>query len=114
VTTRVYCTGMNRWWMVGALAVLLGLPSTAGAEAPAAGDSKPLELRRDAAPPRPVVRPDPGGNQAARDAERAAAEYERRQRDDAVIREQSRPAPRRPELGYDVYGGIQQRNIPRR
>jgi hypothetical protein len=115
VTARVYCTGMNRWWVAGALAVLLGLPVTAAAQAPSGGDSKPLQLRRDAAPPRPVVRPDSGGDQAARDAERAAAEYERRQRDDAVIREQSRPAvPRRPELGYDVYGGIQQRNIPRR
>jgi hypothetical protein len=115
VTARVYCTAMNRWWTAGALVMLLGLPVTAGAQAPAGDDSKPLELRRDAAPPRPVVRPDPGGNQAAREAERAAAEYERRQRDEAVIREQSRPAPpRRPELGYDVYGGIQQRNIPRR
>jgi hypothetical protein len=113
VTVRVYCTGMNRWWAAGALALLLGLPVTAEAQAPPS-DSKPLELRRDAAPPRPVVRPDSGGDQAARDAERAAAEYERRQRDDAVIREQMRPAPRRPELGYDVYGGIQQRNIPRR
>ena len=51
---------------------------------------------------------------SVRDAERAAAEYERTLRDDAMVREQSRPAPRRPDLGYDVYGGIQQRNIPRR
>jgi hypothetical protein len=103
----------GRWAAIGVLAMVLAMAVAAGAQAPG-GDSTPLELRRGAAPPRPVVRPDSDGDQAARDAERAVGEYERRQRDDTMIREQSRPAPRRPELGYDVYGGIQQRNIPRR
>jgi len=48
------------------------------------------------------------------EAERDAAEYERTQRGDSLVREQSRPMPRRPDLGYDVYSGIQQRSIPRR
>lgn len=111
------CTvrGMHRRWIAAALAVLLGLPLAAGAQStPSGGEPQPLELRRDSAPPRPVVRPDPRGDQAARDAERAVTDYEQARRDDAMIREQSRPALRRPDLGYDVYGGIQQRNIPRR
>ena len=43
----------------------------------------------------------------------AAAEYEQKQRDEAVMREQTRPAFRRPDLGYDVTSGIQQRNLRR-
>jgi len=47
-----------------------------------------------------------------RDAAKDAAEYEQRQRDDALVREQARPAWR-PDLGYDVTSGIQQRNLRR-
>jgi len=96
------------------LVAFLAFPLVVGAQttAPSEGTG-PLQLRRDAAPPRPIVRPDTLREQAVRDAERAAQEYERAQRGESLIREQSRP-PRRPDLGYDVYGGIQQRNIPRR
>ena len=32
---------------------------------------------------------------------------------EALVREQTRPALRRPDLGYDVTSGIQQRNMRR-
>jgi hypothetical protein len=74
----------------------------------------PLELKRGPRPARPIVRPDSDASQATRDAAKAAAEYEQRQRDDAIVREQTQQVPRRPDLGYDVTSGIQQRNILRR
>ena len=60
--------------------------------------------------PRPIVRPeaDPG-----RDAASAAAEYEQKQRDEAIMRAQTQPTFGRPDLGYDVTSGIQQRNLRR-
>lgn len=99
------------------LAALVTLVPTAGAQpTPAVREPMPLELKRERAPTprRPIERPAAERDQAVREAERAAGEYERAQREDALVREQSRPAPRRPDLGYDVYGGIQQRSIPRR
>jgi hypothetical protein len=48
-----------------------------------------------------------------REAERAAADYERAQREQALIREQTRRVPQRPDLGYDVSTSIQQRAVPR-
>jgi len=59
------------------------------------------------------VHPAPQRDEAVGEAERAAAEYERTQRGEALMREPSRPAAR-PDLGYDVYSGIQQRNMQRR
>ncbi len=119
---RVGCTvrGMiTRVATVGALAVMLTASSagtrSAGAQAARPDEATaPLELKRDAKPPRPVVRPESDLDQATRDAASAAAEYEQRQRDEALAREQTGPAVRRPDLGYDVTSGIQQRSIQRR
>ena len=103
-----------RGLIVGAFAALLAV-ATAGAQESRPGQGPvPLELKRGAPPPRPIVRPDGESEQAVREAERAAAEYEQKRRDESLVREQSRPAPRRPDLGYDVSSGVQQRNIPRR
>jgi hypothetical protein len=110
----VYCTGMvTRVAIIGALAVMLALSSASAQESRPAGGSATLELKRDAKP-RPIVRPEADPGQATRDAAGAAAEYEQKQRDEAVMREQARPAVRRPDLGYDVTSGIQQRNIQRK
>lgn len=92
-----------------ALAVVLTL-STAGAQE--SQSSTTLELTRDSKP-RPVVRPESDPGQATRDAEKAAAEYEQQQRDEALMRAQTRPTFSRPDLGYDVTSGIQQRNLRR-
>jgi hypothetical protein len=99
--------------IVGAIAAILALPLAAGAQAPGQS-APPLELRRpQETPRRPIAHPQTVRDQAVAEAERAAAEYERMQRDEALIREQSRPAARRPDLGYDVTSGIQQRNLQR-
>ena len=110
----MYCTGMvTRVAIVAALGIALAL-STASAQDARPGDNPvPLELKREAKP-RPIVRPEADPGQATRDAASAAAEYEQKQRDDALMREQTRPAFRRPDLGYDVTSGIQQRNIQRK
>jgi hypothetical protein len=100
--------------IAGAIAAILTLPLAAGAQAPGQS-TPPLELRRSQETPRrPIAHPPQTvRDQAVAEAERTAAEYERMQRDEALIREQSRPAARRPDLGYDVTSGIQQRNIQR-
>jgi hypothetical protein len=98
----------------GALVVALALSSGASAQEPRSGEgSTPLTLTRPAKPERPIVRPESDREQARQDAASAAAEYEQRQRDEALMREQTRPSLRRPDLGYDVTGGIQQRNLRR-
>ncbi len=95
---------------IGAMVGILLAVSAAGAQdnRPAPGPL-PLEMRREAKP-RPIVRPGVDNDQAARDA----ADYERQQRDESIMREQTKPSVRRPDLGYDVTGSIQQRNIMRR
>jgi hypothetical protein len=106
----VYCTGMVARTSIGAMIGIVLAASAAGAQdnRPAPGPL-PIEMRREAKP-RPIVRPGVDSDQAARDA----ADYERQQRDEALMREQTRPSVRRPDLGYDVTGSIQQRNIMRR
>ena len=103
--------------VAGVLVAILAFPLTAGAQETSPGrDALPLELRRarETTLRRPIVHPAPQRDEAVGEAERAAAEYERAQREESLVREQARPAPRRPELGYDGYSGIQQRNIQRR
>jgi hypothetical protein len=104
---------VTRIAMVGALAAVLAVSTTSNAQdARPAAVPEPLELTREATPARPIVRPERDRSQASRDAAKDAAEYEQRQRDDALVREQMRPS-RRPDLGYDVTSGIQQRNLRR-
>ena len=103
--------------VAGVLVAILAFPLTAGAQETSPGrDALPLEIRRarEMMLRRPIVHPAPQRDEAVGEAERAAAEFERTQRGEALMRESSRPATRRPDLGYDVYSGIQQRNIQRR
>ena len=93
--------------------MILALPLTVAAQSapPRGQETTPLEIRRGE-PRKPVVKPERDAN--VREAERAAAEYEQKQREQATIREQTRrPAPPRPDLGYDVSTSIQQRAVPR-
>ena len=106
----MYCTDMVvRVAAAAALAVVL-MVSSAGAQESQSPTT--LELTRDSKP-RPVVRPEADPGQATREAQKAAAEYEQQQRDEAFMREQTRPSLSRPDLGYDVTSGIQQRNLRR-
>ena len=103
--------------VAGVLVAILAFPLPAGAQETSPGrDALPLEIRRarEMMLRRPIVHPAPQRDEAVGEAERAAAEYERTQRGEALMRESSRPSTRRPDLGYDVYSGIQQRNIQRR
>jgi len=112
---RVRCTvrGMVTWIAtVGALTAVLVVSTANAQDARPGAAPEPLELTREARPARPIVRPESDQSQAVREAAKDAAEYEQRQRDDALVREQARP-PRRPDLGYDVTSGIQQRNLRR-
>src|SRR6266508_3768332 len=102
--------------VAGVLVAILAFPLITCAQEPSPGrDALPLELRRgETTIRRPIVHLEPLRDEAVGEAERAAAEYERTQRGEALMREPSRPAARRPDLGYDVYSGVQQRNIQRR
>ena len=103
---------MTRMACAGALAAILALSLPAGAQSPGQA-VPPLEIRRpQETPRRPIVHPQTARDQAIAEAERAAGEFERMQRDETLMREQSRPAAR-PDLGYDVTSGIQQRNLQR-
>jgi hypothetical protein len=107
---------MRSHFVAGALAMILALPLTVAAQSatPRGQETGPLEIRRDereTTPRKPVVKPEREAD--VREAERAAAEYEQKQREQGTIREQTRrPAPR-PDLGYDVSTSIQQRAVPR-
>jgi hypothetical protein len=103
-----------RGLVVGAVSVFVALSYASAQETRPAQGSMPLEIKRAAKLARPIVRPEADREQATRDAARAAAEYEQTQRDQALMREQTKPTVRRPDLGYDVTGSIQQRNIQRR
>jgi hypothetical protein len=103
---------VTRVAIIGALAVMTALSSASAQQSRPADGSTIFEVKREAKP-RPIVRPETDPGQATRDAASAAAEYEQKQRDEAVMREQTRPAFRRPDLGYDVTSGIQQRNLRR-
>ena len=100
--------------------ILVTLPLAAGAQeaAPRPPKTVPLELRRgdrpvDMKPGRVIVHPDPKSEAVVRQAERDAAEVESLVRAERLLREETRRSPRRHDLGYDVYSGIQQRNLPR-
>lgn len=100
--------------------VLLALPAVAAAQsAPAREPGQlPVQIRRGDVPAeskvgRLIVRPPAQDAAALREAERAPAALEQARRDERFIRSETRQLPRRPDLGYDVYGGIQQKNLQR-
>jgi len=103
---------------IAALLVLLALPVAANAQMAPAPGQMPLEITKQESPPesklgRLVVPPAPQSEDAVRDAERGVADLERVDRDRRALREQAPPLLRRPDLGYDVQSGIQQRNLRR-
>ncbi len=105
---------------VVALLILLGLPAGVAAQTipPREPVQVPVEIRSGETPPEaklgrvtaPPVTQTPA---AVSEAERAAAELEQTLRDRQLLREQTSQVPRRPDLGYDVSSGIQQRNLLR-
>ncbi len=103
---------------LGALLVLLALPAPVAAQSAPARErgALPIEIKRGEAQPesklgRVTVQPPAQSDAAVGEAEGAAAQLEQARRDQQLMREQTRQLPRRPDLGDDVTGGIQQRNL---
>ena len=102
------------------LLALVTLPAVAaaqGAPVPAPG-SLPVEIRRGDAPPEAKLgrtRLATAGQSGAAlsEAERAVVEFEQAQRARRFIRGETQQPLRRPDLGYDVSSGIQQKNLQR-
>lgn len=102
------------------LLALVALPTVGAAQsAPTqAPGPLPVEIRRGEAPPeaklgRITVQPAGQGSAAVSETERAVAEFEQAQRARRFIRGETQQPPRRPDLGYDVSSGIQQKNLQR-
>ncbi len=68
-----------------------------------------IDLKLSSRPP--VVHPAPDPEIAKKDAEQAVAEIEERERGQRLIRENILNPPRRPDLTYDVFSGIQSRRL---
>lgn len=60
-----------------------------------------------------VLHPVPDPRDIERAAEQAIAEIQARERTEELIRETLRAPSRRPDLSYDVWSGIQARNVNR-
>jgi hypothetical protein len=106
--------------MLRTLLALVILPAVAAAQsAPTREpDPLPIEIRRGDVPPeaklgRTPVAPAGQGGAALSEAERAVVEFEQAQRARRFIRGETLQPLRRPDLGYDVSSGIQQKNLQR-
>ena len=93
--------------LIIAVAVALIVPSAVIAQ-PASPAETQLQMERRQR--RSVVRPRPTDETLATDADTAAVEAERRQRERETIRELRQPS-RRPDLDADVKGGIQSQRL---
>ncbi len=72
--------------------------------------SAPLRLELTLSRRPTVVHPAPDPRIVGKDADEAIAEIKAREQGEELIRETLRPS-RRPDLSYDVWSGIQSRNI---
>lgn len=92
-----------------ALLAVLALPlaSTAQDASPGGDTQLQMEMKRK----RAIVHPTPPRAIVEQDIESSEAVLQ--QRRDRIIREVTRPEPRRPDLDYSVTSGIQARNLQR-
>jgi hypothetical protein len=100
----------SRVGVLGALVIVL-LPATVAAQA--ASPAAETQLQQEMRHRRVIVRPSTPPAEVQSDLEQAKAEIERRASSDALVREVTRPSTRnrRPDLDYDVKGGIQTRSL---
>jgi hypothetical protein len=88
---------------IATLIMVMPLVAAAQSSSPTTGD---LEMQRQQK--RSVVLPKPSPEQVRQDADRAVSEYAATQSPGKVVRETSPVRPSaRPDLDYDVKGGIQ-------
>ena len=100
---------MKAYVASAALVALLTFPwAASGQDAAVADDARlQMEMKRQ----RAVVHPKPRPEVVEQDIERSEAV--RAERRDRLVRELTRPQPRRPDLDYSVTSGIQARNLQR-
>jgi hypothetical protein len=77
---------------------------------PAARAQERTDLQTEMRQKRFVVLPKPDPGQVSQDVDRAVDVLTARRRDE-MVREPVAPHRRRPDLGYDITGTIQQRNL---
>ncbi len=113
--TDVYARAMRRA-LPALLLLLAGAASAPAQTAPERSPQVPVEIRTGETPStgplgRTIAPPPPQDPAAIEQARRATEALERAQRDREFLRTQTAPRPGRPDLGYDVTSGIQQRNL---
>jgi hypothetical protein len=93
---------------VGIAMLIAGLPLAAAAQSPAPSTDLQIQTKQR----RSVVLPKPTPEQVRQDADTAVSEFAATRNPGQVVRETSplRP-PGRPDLNYDVTGGIQTRQL---
>lgn len=102
---------MRATMMTAVLVAGLLLPWAADAQAP--GPTQETRLEIEMKRRRHIVRPPIVPETVTQDVERATADLDRAAREERLIREVTRPTPRRPDLDYDVRSGIQAQTIQR-
>ena len=100
---------MRRKLASAALLAALALPLAATAQdaGPGSDTTLQMEMKRK----RAIVHPAPSRAVIEQDIE--SSDVLRQMRRDRIIREVTRPEPRRPDLDYAVTSGIQARNLQR-
>jgi len=117
---------MSKLTTIGAIALVFALPLAVTAQAPPAGapaaspvpdkGGVQMEIKQSEVPAtkgrRPVLKPVPSPDTAAKDAEAVTAELQQRnQRRAEILRDQTQPKIRAPWNDRDITGGIQTRNL---
>jgi hypothetical protein len=97
---------------VTAMLALIGIvaPTTVLAQA-AASPGGETQLQQEMRHRRAIVRPITPPEQAQQDVDRAAADIQQRDREQAVVRDLTRPPQRPPQADPDLKGGIQTRAL---
>jgi hypothetical protein len=96
---------------VTAVIALVGMLVPAAALAQAASPGRDTQLQQEMRHRRVIVRPLTPTDQVQQDVDRAAAEIQPQDREQAIVRDLTRPAPRSPQMDPDLKGGIQTRSL---
>jgi len=96
---------------VTVMIVLVGTLVPATALAQAASPGRDTQLQQEMRHRRVIVRPLTPADQAQQDVDRAAAEIQQQEREQAIVRDLSRPPQRSPQTDPDLKGGIQTRSL---
>src|SRR5437879_2806194 len=96
---------------ITAVMALIGTLVPATVFAQAASPTSETQLQQEMRHRRVIVRPLTPTDQVQQDLNRAAAEIQQPARQQAIVRDLTRPAPRSPQTDTDLKGGIQSRSL---